>query len=139
MSGLGGHVHESVLLDGVEDAFRTAGVSTRRSVRVRSERVVGHVDLVAMVGPRLIAVEAELSPRRIERDLLKAMALDAHELWIVVPNARVAKRVRRALGGRTTRPDMPGVFVLTLGQSRQRVANCFASFSASNVERKTNP
>ena len=49
----------------------------------------GYGDLVAVLGPRQLLIEAEMSSRRIANDLQKALDLGATWLWILVPNCRL--------------------------------------------------
>lgn len=43
---------------------------------------------------RVVACEIELRPDRVEWDITKAIALGAHGLFIVVPNARIREACR---------------------------------------------
>ncbi len=124
----GGFVHERVTLDRLETIALSIGALTQRQVRTSGG---GYVDLLIERSTLRIAVEAELTPRRIANDLTKAMDLAADELWIVVPNVAVAASVRAALDRMSVRHGRRGVFVLTLGQTTQWLTDCISKNSGS--------
>lgn len=132
MSGYGGFVHEQILLDQLEQRFEQVGATTRREVNAGPSLPGSHVDFFAEVQGKRIAVEVELSSKRIEADLRKAMSVGADELWIVVPSPSVCRSVRRKLRTMSVRPDRVGVFVLTLGLALQRVSDCLSFSSRAN-------
>ena len=138
MSGVGGFVHEQVILDPLAEALRRAGARVRRPAKAGWGRDAGHTDLFATIGSHRIAIEAECTAKRITGDLGKAMALNATELWIVVPTGKVAAAVRRKLQRLHVRAERSRVFVLTKGQALQRIANSFPLNSGLNVDDKTN-
>ena len=126
MSGVGGYIHERVILDRLDAAFRPVGAFTARQVCVDLQGTTCHIDLVAELrSGHCIAIEAELSPRRVMNDLVKAAAIDADELWIVTPSTPNAQAIHRHLLRRSVLPGATGLFVLTLGQALQRVTRCF--------------
>lgn len=62
----------------------------------------GYIDLVIGKGDRLIAVEVELTPDRVPRDIEKAERIHATELWIVIPDStKRAAFERRVLSANT--------------------------------------
>jgi hypothetical protein len=122
---LGGHIHERVILESLDRALRERGAETSRQVPVRYGGKIGFVDLVARLRSEQLAIEAEMTARRAAHDLYKAAALEATRAWIVVPNHRVARSVRRKLQELGMPDQTPWICVLTLGQALQRVANCF--------------
>ena len=89
----GGFLHERLLLDGIDAEMRALGLATSRGVRVPS----GYIDLVGRLGREVVACEAELTPTRVPNDLIKATELGATHLFIVTPDARVARRACRRL------------------------------------------
>ena len=93
----GGFIHNDVLVYGLVRLFEAEGWSCDTEVPVRMGESIGFIDLVAELDGFCIAVEAEMSVRRIDWDLQKAQSLGATELWVVTPNASVAGAVRRAL------------------------------------------
>lgn len=117
----GGFLHNQIILDPLERAFRGVGALVRREMMVRLNSRIGYVDLFAELGGRMFAIEAELSVHRIATDLIKGMALTADELWIVVPHRRAARCVERRLAAMTVRSNQDGLFVLTLSRALQRV------------------
>lgn len=119
----GGRLHNEIIIDPLDHAFREIGASVRREMFVRIGADTAYADLVAELGGWRFVVEAELSARRVANDLLKGMALDADELWIVVPDRRIAGCVERRLAALAVRRNQGGLFVLTLGQALQRVRN----------------
>ena len=134
----GGLVHENILLAPVERALRQCGVAVERQVPTRPCREGGYGDLVAVLGPRRLLIEAEMSSRRIANDLQKALDLGATWLWILVPNCRVASAVRRQMKRMRVREMEPWVCVLTLGQTLERIRKYVPLFSVSMTEGKTN-
>jgi hypothetical protein len=122
-------VHEHSL-DDLADALASRRFAVSRQVATRMGRDIGYVDLVAERGGRRLAIEVEMSARRVANDLRKAAALGA-SLWIVVPNRRVVRAVRRRLADLGVRPTAPWICVLTLGQAMHRLKNCFPLFPLS--------
>ncbi len=127
----GGFLHNEVILASVAQEFEQAEWQVELEVPIRMGESIGFVDLVADRDGWCVAVEAECSPRRVGRDLDKAQALRAHELWIVTPNAGVAAAVRRSLDRMHVQPNRGGLFVLTQGQAVQRVTRCLRLFAAA--------
>jgi hypothetical protein len=142
MSGIGGFVHERVALDRLEAAFHARGFDTNRPCRTGKDALAGgHVDLAVMTPQGVIAIEVELSAKRIHRDVAKAAALDAAELWLIAPSARTIAAIKRRMAtldldalrcprnrkGRRGRGRgrVRGIVVLTLGQALQRISRCF--------------
>lgn len=134
----GGYLHNDILTERLDAAWRSVGASTAREIAITDDegRVCGYTDLLVRHGPTVIVVEVELSGRRVVRDLQKAVALHATELWIVVPNARVRGAVTRKLRRIPEKPEDPTICVLSLGQALQRVRNCFSLFSRANAGKK---
>lgn len=147
----GGFIHNDVLIASLLRSFEAQEWSCDTEVPVRMGESIGFVDLVAERDGYCIAVEAEMSARRIDRDLQKAEALRAAELWIVTPNARIAGAAHRTLhrmdvriarddagwgsglgqGGRDAGNYGVAVFVLTQGAAAQRVRDCLRMFAGS--------
>lgn len=132
----GGFLHNDVLIGLLEADFKQRGVRTQREYATNPGRRTGYIDLFAQRDGIRIAIEAELSVRRVAADLTKARQVNASELWIVVPNAEIADTVSLAL--ERLDPDGTLVFVLTLGRALERVAGCFPLIAEANVPRKTN-
>lgn len=124
----GGFLHEKVILDPLESIAWAIGAKPRRQVRTASGR---YMDLLIDLSHVRIGIEAELTARRIDNDLTKARDLAVDELWIVVPTVWVVRAVRSTLQSLQDQPVGRRVFVLTLGQARQRLAGCFSLFSGS--------
>ena len=106
-------MHNDLMLAPLARAFDQEDWNTESEVPIRIGEAIAFVDLVADRAGYCIAVEVECSAARIERDLVKAQALHADELWIVTPNVGVARRVRRKLGRMFIQVDRGGLFVLT--------------------------
>jgi len=121
----GDHIHDDVLLGTLEPALQWRGAETRRQVLCRGEGRGGYVDMTAHVQGMLLAIEAELSARRVANDFWKAAVLEADLLWIVVPNHRVLSAVRREAKRREIKSPWPGPCFLTLGQALQQVTHLF--------------
>ena len=75
----GGYLHNQVLIGTLQRDAKALGCETQLEVPVQVQDSVWFIDLVVRSGSVLIAVEAELSARRVVRDLLKARALQ--RLW----------------------------------------------------------
>ena len=134
----GGYIHEHLLLDGLERAFKKRGAKVRRQVSTRPGRKTGYADLLIDLESGRLVIEAEMSSKRIDNDLKKARDLEAIWLWIVVPNQKVAHSVRKQLEELGVRAIEPWICVLTLGQALERVTNCFSLFSRPKLKGKTN-
>lgn len=119
----GSDLHNKWLVGPVERALRELGFIVRREVPTGPGREAGFVDLLADRGDTRWVVEAERTPERLARDLVKAIALRAQLLLVVTPTARDARRVSRRL--RDLRPGhLPcRVCILPLGVVLQRLAN----------------
>ena len=67
----GSYLHNDVLIDPLVEAFRSFGATTRLESYVNDGTVVGAVDLLVEQPHVRIAIEAELSSKRIGADLRK--------------------------------------------------------------------
>jgi len=134
----GDFLHNEVSVDQLDVAWRSVGASTwrERAIFDAQGQIFGYTDLLVRLGSYLIAVEVELSPKRVARDIEKALALSATELWIVTPNVRVRCAIHRSLQRLGQGSGNGFIFVLTLGQALQRVRNCFSLFSGVNAGKK---
>jgi hypothetical protein len=122
----GGYVHDEVLLGPLESALQQSGFQTRRQVFVRVKHRRAFLDLVAESNGLRLAVEAELSSRRVINDYEKALQWGADQLWIVVPNQSVLRAAKRAWNRRKNRRQEVAIFFLTIGQAMQRVSIVFS-------------
>ncbi len=132
----GGYVHNEVLLKALDAQFRRAGALIKFEASAGSGRQAGNVDMLVDVNGKRIAVEAELSAKRVGNDLRKAEELGVDELWIVVPNHKVSTSAQRRLKDLHISATMPKLCVFTLGQALQQVTNSFSLISRSKVTRK---
>lgn len=121
----GDHLHNRVLIGQLERMLRRSGARTQCEAPTRTSAGTGFIDLLAQRDGLCLAVEAELTARRIPNDVAKAAACGADELWILVPNARASEAVRRALDRRVSNISVLAVRVLTLGQAKHRIAQHF--------------
>ncbi len=117
----GGFEHNELLIQRLDQAFQEAGGKTQREVFIRRDGIVGFADLLMHLNSKRIIIEVERSARRISQDLLKAMALQADELWFVVPTPCERNAVRRKLTKLGICFPQSGIHLLTLGQALQRV------------------
>lgn len=117
----GGFLHNELLISGLDKVFRDHGAQTRHEVQTPS----GFIDLVVMLRSGALAVEAELSLKRVQNDLKKALELPAASLWIVVPNGRLARSAKTRL--RTISPSFTKlqVHVLTFPQAIRLAVKMF--------------
>jgi hypothetical protein len=122
-----GFSHDHVLLHTVARALAPFASRVRREVKVQGPGFTGFADLVAVIDGKLLVVEAELTAKRVGRDVLKAHLLGADFLWIVVPNTKVRQAVQRQL--RKVPPenskDMQ-ISILLLPHVPQQVINCIS-------------
>ncbi len=123
----GGYVHDEVLLGTLEFAFQRPGIRTQRQVFVRVGRRRAFIDMVVEFEGFRLAIEAELSSRRVVSDGHKAMQWGADQLWIVVPNQQVLLAAKRAWKRRRNKRQTMAIYFLTLGQALQRVSYFFSA------------
>jgi len=114
-----------------QEAIRL-GVHVDYEVVIKVGGKVMYGDLLIQDGLQKILVEAEMSSKRIANDLAKAEALKA-ELWILVPNQRVAQSVRRKLSKLSNVLGNNGKLILLLSQAIQRLGELYELNSGSNV------
>jgi hypothetical protein len=126
----GGSLHK-FLVEAVRGILSCYSFPTACEVWVHSEGFSGFIDLTAVTPVGLLAVEVELTARRITSDVRKAQLLTARHLWIVVPTATVRQGVLRVLQ-RLEEDANTQKCVLTLGQVPQRLTHCFPLNSTSN-------
>ena len=129
----GGYVHNHILLDPIEKEALRFGAQVDREVAIRVDGRVLYGDLLILGGSKRILIEAELSPKRILNDVAKAAALGLCELWVVVPNPRVARSVRRRVLKQSVELGAR-LFVLLLPQALQRLEEILELNSGSNVD-----
>ena len=121
----GGYIHNRVLLDPIAQKAWHLGAQVDREVAIRVDERVFYADLLIRGFPKWILVEAELSSKRIPNDLAKAGALGVSELWVVVPNPRVARSIRQKLSQLSIEPGTAGLFILSLPQALQGLEGLF--------------
>ncbi len=130
----GGFIHNQVLLDPIAQNASQLGFHVDREVPIAVGERVLYGDLLIQRHSQLVLVEAELSSKRIANDLLKAEASGACELWLVVPNPKVARSVRRTLSRQPFKPSTFGLFVFLLPLALQRLREFSELISESNLE-----
>ena len=130
----GGYIHNRVLLDPIAQNALQLGFLIDREVPIAVGERVLYGDLLIQRHSQLILVEVELSSKRIANDLLKAEALGACELWLVIPNPKVARSVRRFLSRQPFKSGTCDLFVLLLPKVLQRLREFSELISGSNVE-----
>ena len=129
----GGYVHNRVLLDPIAERASQLGVQVDREIAICAGGKVFYGDLLIHGCSKRILVEAELSSKRIPNDLVKAAAFGACELWLVVPNPRVARSVRQKLLRESIGPGTSGLFILLFSQAVQRLEEFSELISGSNA------
>ncbi len=129
----GGYLHNVILIESVASEAISRGARTWREYAMTRGPRTGYMDLLIEFGTYRIAVEAELTPKRVANDVAKAIGLGVQELWIVVPDAQIARAVHRRLNRVTGHKGELQVFVLTQGQAKQRIMNSFPFCSRANV------
>ena len=124
-------MHQCVLIQPLMESFRRQGADVYREYPAINGTYIGSVDIWVAFDQIRIAIEAELTPKRIGADIKKAQALRADELWIVVPTQRVVRAVRRKLATMSKPTGGLDLFLLTQGQALSRVTNCLSLFAGS--------
>ena len=134
----GGYLHNMLLIGSVQEECARRGINTATEVKVSDGNRTGYIDLVMEIDGYRIAVEAELTSKRIEKDLWKARLARVDELWVLVPNKRVEKSLRRTLA-RLPRPsEKLAIYVLPLGGALKELSNRFPLIFIPNQTQKTN-
>lgn len=131
----GGYIHNRVLIGLVAQEAMRLGIHVDYEVVIKVGEKIMYGDLLIQYGLRRILVEAEMSSKRIANDLAKAETLKA-ELWILVPNPRVAQSVRRKLSKLSNVSGNNGKLILLLPQAIQRLGKFYELNSGSNVEKE---
>lgn len=124
----GGFLHNEVLIGPLRREAQRHGLQSATEAPVRLADQICYVDLLLNLEGKCIAVEAECSTRRVRRDIEKAAAFSADELWIIVPHVGLAKAVLRALV-RIKAPVGVKVIVFTQGQALRRLREILALIS----------
>ncbi len=139
----GGYLTRYCLIAPVAKTARALGATVFPEHTVRLAQTVGYVDLRIDLGPVRIAAEAELGTKPLDNDLLKAIALPAHLLLVLVPNWSSCKKARQAMArilerrrrNGLTAPTDPVILILPVGPARQQLGqiNDFVSRSLSDL------
>ena len=130
----GGFIHNLILVDHIAKKASLFGASLDREASIKIGEKILFGDLLIEIGSQKILVDAEMSSKRIANDLLKGAAFEVTELWIVVPNPRVARSVRQKLSQMSIMPRRNGLFVFSLPQALQRFEHLIELISLPNVE-----
>lgn len=132
----GGAIHNRVMVERLARVLREAGTEVVLEAPVEVGPSPRCIDLLATCGSARLAIEVELTPRRVLADIEKARLAGAATLLIVTPTASVARRARRALRGQPF--DSLAVVVLPLGLAAQWVTNWCSLNSEAIHPRTTN-
>lgn len=132
----GGFIHKDILIEPLAFEFVLCGAEATLEKTVRIDGGIGYIDLFVEYARGRIAIEAELTAKRIRGDLAKAEAIDADELWVLVPTARVRRAVLRQIRRLDRTSARPLICIFTLPQARQRVTRSFPLISGPNDARK---
>jgi hypothetical protein len=131
----GGWLHNHVIVERLDVAFRAVGATTRLECATGPTRPRGFVDILATLGSVRVACEAELRADRVDVAVRKAVWLDVDYLVLVAPDHRTAHAIRArfdSLGA-----DLGGVappeFILTLGQAIQWISHSFPFLTPRNA------
>lgn len=129
----GGFLHNDVLLGPVESHFRACHARIDREFPTRPGRDAKFIDLFVNLHGLRIACEAELTTRRIGRDIDKAREVNAQLLLIVVPHRRVARyAMERVVDPAAVRREL-ALWILPLGPALARLRSCFPIPALPNV------
>jgi hypothetical protein len=116
----GGFLHQQ-LIDPIAHHFgATPGARVHREHAAGPTIHHGAVDLIIEYLHHRIVIEAELTTRRVLRDIEKALSLQATHLLIVTPTARSAQAARHRIvaGGPIRVPDVLWVYPFGLAIAR---------------------
>lgn len=130
----GGHLHCEILALGLRTALERIGACVRTEYPVGPGRGAEAVDLYAERDGVRVAVEVELGPRRVLKDVRKAELLGVDALLIVTPTAKVAALARRRL--RTRTPSRVVVHVLPFGRALALLSHVFDVESRQDTRSK---
>jgi len=116
----GDDIHNILLAEPIEKKALQLGAKVEQEfpIRVGSKTYFG--DLFIQHCSQRILIEIEMSEKRIANDLIKAEALNS-ELWIVVPNKRVAQSVSRKLSKLSNSTEKNRKFIFYFSQAIQRL------------------
>ncbi len=130
----GGFVHNRVLVDRLDAAFRAIGAATWLECPIGPGFPRGFVDILATREGVRVVCEVELRANRVDHAVRKAAWLNADYLLLVTPNGRTARAIRARLARADSRAgaDKPQEFILTLGQAIQWVTHSFPLLTATN-------
>ena len=134
----GGYLHNTLLIGAVQEDCSRQGIKTATEVKVSDGNRTGYIDLVMEVDGYRIAVEAELTSKRIEKDVWKASVAHVDELWVLVPNKRVEKSLRGTLARLPRSSKDLTIYVLPLGRALRELSNRFPLIFMPNQTQKTN-
>ena len=107
-----GHfIHRHILLDSLEETAKQLGFNTFREFN--------NIDLLIENNETRIAIECELTSKRIEKDWKRASDNNVVHLLILVTNYEVAKAVKRKLTRLQIKPKQhkPPISILVLPQA----------------------
>ena len=126
--------HNKLLIQPTVTELRRQGAAVYCEYSVRPRGRGGAVDVLAIHDGRPFVFEAERCADRVPQDVRKSATLGAVMLVIVVPNAGVAKAVRRKLARLRGSDRPPGLLIccLTIGAALQRLRNRSLLMSPSN-------
>ena len=112
------------LVDEMYNECEMLGASASPEYAVHTEDSVGFIDVAAWDEAMFLAIEIERSSRRIEADIDKAIAVQADELIIVVPNPYVKRYVKKRIQQRMPHKSME-IFVGCLPEALKRLRHFF--------------
>ena len=134
----GGYLHNMLLIGSVQEECARRDINTATEVKVSDGNRTGYIDLVMEIDGYRIAVEAELTSKRIEKDVWKARVARVDELWVLVPNKRVENFLWRRLARLPPSSKDLAIYVLPLGGALKELSNRFPLIFMPNPIQKTN-
>lgn len=115
------------MIESITHFARQRGAHVELEQAIWLGRSYGYTDAFIQRGDLRIAVEAELSARRVGNDVRKALTLHATHLLIVTPTARMARECERELARYSMPAAGPKALVCTLGMALHRLSSLFRS------------
>jgi hypothetical protein len=119
----------------LNQALRLRGYPVHLEYPIRHGQHPRAVDIFFQANGHKVAIEIERTTARICNDVAKAEVLHADLFLIVLPDARMARAAKKALGrfAKGANRDASLIRVMTFGAALQWVADNYPFISARNV------
>lgn len=119
----GAYLHNIVLVDRIAQLLRSRGVTVHTEHYLGPG--VGFADLLAQRNGVRVLIEVERTPARVPGDIAKAIAVHAPLLFIVTPDARIARACSRRVARLGPLPSSLVVHVFPFGPALLKLQEVF--------------